>query len=196
MNYGKFVPFVIASLLLISCGSQKELGQQSFPGKEEVNAEAEKTTDSSITPTEEIDVELVGETENSEEDIVTKITRYAKEFLGTGYKFGGKGSDGFDCSGLVHTAFSLEGIILPRTSREMSAIGEKLDLRQVSNGDLLFFQTDPGKKVINHVGLVVDVAEDVVYFIHSTTSRGVIISSLTEKYWQERFTTARRIQQL
>lgn len=196
MNYGKILPFVIASLLLISCGSRKELVRQSFSGKEEVSSEVERTTDSSITPSEEIDVERIGETENSEEDMVTKITRYAKEFLGTGYRYGGTGSDGFDCSGLVHTAFSLEGIILPRTSREMSAIGEKLDLREVLNGDLLFFQTDPGKKVINHVGLVVDVAEDVVYFIHSTTSRGVIISSLTEKYWQERFATARRVHQL
>lgn len=196
MNYGRIVPFVIASLLLTSCGSRKELMEQSFSEKEAVNSVVEQTSMSSLPPTEETDIEGSGETENSEEDIVTKITRYAKEFLGTGYRYGGTGSDGFDCSGLVHTAFSLEGIKLPRTSREMAAIGEKLELRQVINGDLLFFQTNPGKKAINHVGLVVDVAEDVIYFIHSTTSRGVIISSLTEKYWQESFVTARRIQQL
>ncbi len=192
MNYGKIGLSLLTPLLLISCGSRKELAH-SFP-KEGVNPVVEGASFSSNTPEEQISSDFHGETENSEEDIVTKITRYAKDFLGTGYKYGGTGSDGLDCSGLVHTAFSLEGIQLPRTSKEMATIGEKLDLRQVINGDLLFFQTDLRKKVINHVGLVVDIAEDGIYFIHSTTSRGVIISSLTEKYWQEHFIMARRIQ--
>lgn len=192
MNYAKTFLFLITSLFFIACGARKELAHSYH--EEETIPLVEETSFSSVTLEEEIDFDFDGEIEDSEEDIVSKITRYAKDFLGTKYKYGGTGSDGLDCSGLVHTAFSLEGIQLPRTSYEMAAIGVELDLRQVINGDLLFFRTDPDKKGINHVGLVVDIVEDAIYFIHSTTSRGVIISSLTQKYWQDHFVMARRIQ--
>ena len=76
----------------------------------------------------------------------------------------------------------------------MSLRGDRLNLDEVSIGDLLFFETNKKKKVINHVGLIVDLAEDAILFIHSTTSRGVIISSMNEDYWRDHFVMARRVQ--
>lgn len=192
MNPIKYFSCLIVFLLLTSCGSKNQLVQSS-PGTEKTPDFEEVSLPSDSSEDFE-DTEYSTEPLAFEEDLISKITAYAREFLGTGYKYGGTGPEGMDCSGLVHTAFSTEDIQLPRTSREMARLGEKLDLEQVINGDLLFFRTNPRKAVINHVGLVVDMLEDGIYFIHSTTSRGVIISSLSERYWKDNFVTARRIQ--
>lgn len=124
---------------------------------------------------------------------VFKIASFAREFEGTRYKYGGSTEKGMDCSGLVYTAFLKEDIRLPRSSRAMSLEGIRLPLVEVNIGDLLFFETDKNQKVINHVGLVVAIQPGHIHFIHSTTSRGVIISSLADKYWYEHFVMARRV---
>ncbi|GAA3509087.1 hypothetical protein GCM10022393_21560 [Aquimarina addita] len=123
---------------------------------------------------------------------IKSIIAYAKTFEGTRYKYGGTTKKGMDCSGLVYTSFKKEEIVLPRTSRAMSAQGSKVSLRNVAVGDLLFFKTNKKKNVISHVGLVVTVGNQ-VKFIHSSTSKGVTVSSLDEKYWNTAFAWARRI---
>lgn len=122
-----------------------------------------------------------------------KIVGYAKTFEGTRYKFGGTTKRGMDCSGLIYTSFKNEDILLPRVSRDMAKQGKRISLRDVAEGDLLFFQTSKTHRNINHVGLVVESRRGILKFIHSTTSRGVIISSLDENYWNNAFVEARRI---
>jgi len=122
----------------------------------------------------------------------TSIIDTAKSFEGTRYKFGGTDKKGMDCSGLVYTSFKGENIELPRISRDMATQGVNVELKDVIEGDLLFFKTSR-KNSINHVGLVTEINDGQVYFIHSTTQRGVIVSSLDETYWKNSFTTARRI---
>ena len=122
-----------------------------------------------------------------------KIVTYAKTFEGTRYKFGGTTKKGMDCSGLVYTSFKNENIGLPRVSRDMAKQGKRISLRNAEEGDLVFFQTNKSRRVINHVGLVVESRRGVVKFIHSTTSRGVIVSSLDENYWNNAFVEVRRI---
>ena len=124
---------------------------------------------------------------------VYNIISNAKRFEGTRYKYGGTTKRGMDCSGLIYTAFLEEDIAIPRTSRAMSLEGERLYLKEVNPGDLLFFETNKNRKVINHVGLVVEIERDDIYFIHASTSRGVIVSSLSEPYWNGNFVMARRI---
>lgn len=121
------------------------------------------------------------------------IIDHALQFLGTKYKYGGTSPQGMDCSGLVYTCFLENNIELPRSSRDMALLGELLELPEVRTGDLLFFITDRHKKNINHVGLVVELSEEKIFFIHSSTSRGVIISALDETYWRDHFVMARRI---
>jgi len=122
-----------------------------------------------------------------------KIVSHAKEFVGTRYKFGGTSRKGMDCSGLVHVSFREQNISLPRISRDMAKRGKRIELGQVTEGDLLFFQTNKNRRVINHVGLVVESRRGDIKFIHSTTSKGVIISSLNERYWNDAFVEVRRI---
>ncbi len=123
---------------------------------------------------------------------IKSIVSFAKSFNGTRYKYGGTTKKGMDCSGLVYTSFKKENIILPRTSRTMATQGKPISLKKVGIGDLLFFKTNKRKNVISHVGLVVE-TKGTIKFIHASTSRGVIISSLDEKYWNKAFVSARRV---
>ena len=107
---------------------------------------------------------------------------------------GGTTKSGMDCSGLLYTAFKKEAVNLPRTSGQMATEGKWVDVKKVQKGDLLFFATNKktGRK-INHVGLVTESRTGYVKFIHSTSSRGVIESELSEKYWYFAFVQARRV---
>lgn len=122
------------------------------------------------------------------------IVEYAKQFKGVRYKFGGATKAGMDCSGLVFESFRSHNIILPRISRDMAKNGEKITLNKAEIGDLVFFKTGSRRNEINHVGLVVSTDNrGNIEFIHSSTSAGVIVSSITEAYWDKSFVEARRI---
>ena len=160
----------LLSIVLVSCGSSRNVSKQ----KNVIEA----TTHTNKTATSKK---------------ANKIVSYAKTFEGTRYKFGGTTKRGMDCSGLVYTSFKNENIGLPRVSRDMAKQGKRISLRNAEEGDLVFFQTNKSRRVINHVGLVVESRRGVVKFIHSTTSRGVIVFSLDENYWNNAFVEVRRI---
>jgi len=122
------------------------------------------------------------------------IIDYAKQFEGVRYKWGGTTKSGMDCSGLIYESFKSSNISLPRISRDMAKKGSKIQLKKVHKGDLLFFKTGKNRRnSINHVGLIVDIRNNDIKFIHATTSKGVIISGLNESYWLKAFYEARRI---
>ncbi|OEK07380.1 hypothetical protein A8C32_18255 [Flavivirga aquatica] len=121
------------------------------------------------------------------------IVDYAVQFKGIRYKWGGTTKAGMDCSGLVYQSFKSHDIILPRTSRDMAKRGNKISLKNAKVGDLLFFKTQNRRNSINHVGLVVKSKSGSVQFIHATSSKGVIVSNLSERYWNSAFSEARRI---
>ena len=98
-----------------------------------------------------------------------------------------------DCSGLIYTAFTKESIQIPRTTNDMAKSGDWVDLKEVKKGDLLFFATKKNSRKVNHVGLVTYSNVGNIEFIHSTTSKGVITSSLAERYWYFSFVQARRV---
>ncbi|NCT08549.1 MAG: C40 family peptidase [Flavobacteriia bacterium] len=114
----------------------------------------------------------------------------ALNYLGTKYRYGGTSDKGMDCSGLVTTAFKEQNIIIPRSSRDIAVAGKEVALKNAKKGDLVFFVTRNRKKVIDHVGLITSVKNGEVQFIHSTTTRGVIISSMYENNWKNTFAKA------
>ncbi len=133
---------------------------------------------------------------NSNSKINSKINNvvdFALKHEGVKYKFGGTTDKGMDCSGLVSTSFKQEEIILPRSSRDMANYGKEIPLENVKKGDLVFFAARNRKKIVDHVGLVTSVKNGNIQFIHSTTQRGVIISSFSEEYWQRIFLKAATI---
>jgi len=121
------------------------------------------------------------------------IVKYAKTFDGTRYKYGGTTKSGMDCSGLIYTSYKKHDVNLPRTTSGLKGTGEWIDLKEVNVGDLVFFATNKNSRNVNHVGIVTNVRTGNVEFIHASTSRGVMISSIAEKYWYFSFVQARRV---
>ncbi|GAB5565587.1 MAG: hypothetical protein Wins2KO_26500 [Winogradskyella sp.] len=121
------------------------------------------------------------------------IVKTAKKFSGTRYKFGGTTKRGMDCSGLVYTTFKEHNINLPRTTRDLKNEGDWIDIKDINVGDLVFFATKKNSRNINHVGIVTHVRTGHVEFIHASSSKGVMISSLAERYWYFAYVQARRV---
>jgi murein DD-endopeptidase len=122
---------------------------------------------------------------------IQNLLQHALALLGTPYRWGGTGTDGFDCSGLVGYVFrSALGIELPRVSKDMASSGQLItDRANLSPGDLVFFGTHHGKRV-DHVGIYVGDGR----FLHAPrTGRDVTVSSLESGYWSDKYMEARRV---
>lgn len=124
---------------------------------------------------------------------IENIIDEAKKYKGTRYKYGGTTKRGMDCSGLVNVAFQEENIFLPRTTGALSSHGDWIDVKDLREGDLVFFATRKNSRDVNHVGIVTKSRPGHVEFIHSTTSAGVIISNLAERYWYLAYVQGRRV---
>lgn len=143
-----------------------------------------------LTP---IDLNITTEIPKATNTQANRIVDFAFAFDGVRYKRGGTTKEGMDCSGLVVTTFDSENISLPRVSRDIALTGNSIELNQVSKGDLLFFATRKNSRIISHVGIVTTARDGFVEFIHASTSSGVIVSNMAEKYWYYAFIQARRI---
>lgn len=116
----------------------------------------------------------------------------ASENIGVRYRSGGTTPEGFDCSGLMIATFKNIEMSLPRSSRDMAAnAGVRIERSQAQKGDLIFFATRG--RGVGHVGMITEVTENDIKFIHSSTSNGVIISSLNEPYYAKRFIQINRV---
>ena len=181
--------------LLSGCGIVKK--RTTYGKNKTVTVESEKEDNGWEPWGEQTD----GKTKESEitlEEAVTlekadDIIETALEFTGVKYKYGGTTKRGMDCSGLLYVSFSSHDVEIPRVSHMIADQAETIEVNAVTRGDLLFFKTNRRGKRINHVGLVVAKNGDDIRFIHSTSSRGVIVSSLKEGYWNSAFVKAARI---
>jgi len=90
-----------------------------------------------------------------------------------------------DCSGLMQAVFrDAFRMDLPRTSREQSRLGQKVDAREMRPGDLVYFIDKGG----DHIGVIVENGK----FLHSSSTQGVILSEL-DAYWWPRLKRVQRV---
>jgi probable lipoprotein NlpC len=124
---------------------------------------------------------------------IHKVIQTARTYRGTPYRYGGTTRIGMDCSGLLCTSFKAIDVNLPRTSNEQSQFGEKVRTKEIRPGDLVFFSESPFSSRISHVGMVTEVkGPEEVFFIHASTSLGVMEDNLFSNYYQKIFLKAVR----
>ena len=116
------------------------------------------------------------------------IVHTARQYIGVPYKWGGESpQSGFDCSGFTMVVYQLNGLDLPRSSRQQWKAGRPVKRSQLSKGDLVFFATSGGKRV-SHVGIYSGHGK----FLHAS-GRGQRIKSayLSDTYFRTRYLGAR-----
>lgn len=112
-----------------------------------------------------------------------EIVRTARSFLGVPYLWGGNSaSEGFDCSGLTMAVYQLNGLEIPRTSREQFTMGRPVERPALAKGDLLFFATKGG--TVSHVAVYAGDGR----FIHAPgKGKRICTESLAKAYFSRTF---------
>lgn len=120
-------------------------------------------------------------------DTKSKIMDQYANWKGVSYRLGGTTKSGIDCSSFVQRTFIEQfGVALPRTTSEQESSGKSVNRNSLKAGDLVLFKT--GRRM-KHVGIYIGDNK----FVHASTSSGVIVSEMTNDYWNKRYYAGRRI---
>ena len=124
-----------------------------------------------------------------EATVRNEIVETAEGFIGLPYQWGGStAEEGFDCSGLTMAVYQLNGLNLPRSSRDQYSVGAPVQRAELAKGDLVFFAIK-GREKISHVGVYV--GDD--RFIHAPSKGKTIrVDSLSDRYYAARYAGARK----
>ena len=115
-----------------------------------------------------------------------RLRAAVSQWEGTPHHMGGNSRNGIDCSGFVRRLYlDIFNYKIPRSTQLQVQAGRTVQHTQLRSGDLVFF-TPPDKK--KHVGIYLGHME----FAHASTSKGVMISNLGDRYWMQCYWTARR----
>jgi len=123
---------------------------------------------------------------NAAQDVILQ----GLKMVGVNYRRGGNDEDsGLDCSGFVRLVFKdTIGTLLPRTAREMSEVGQRVEGQELKPGDLVFFNTM--KRAFSHVGIYLGDN----YFLHAPKPGAEVrVENMDSSYWLKRYNGARRI---
>ena len=115
---------------------------------------------------------------------------FIEDWYGVRYRMGGNDKSGIDCSAFVQRLY--ENVFctnLVRTALEQFHMCRfVLSQDSLEEGDLVFFHTR-GKKRVTHVGIYLMNN----FFVHASSSQGVMISSLNEDYWSRYYAGAGKV---
>ncbi|MGL4410517.1 MAG: C40 family peptidase [Bacteroidales bacterium] len=166
-NTIKHLTTILAFATLCSCSSSKQFTKQARPIEKQLNVKLNK------------------------KDNIT-LYREAAQWIGTPHCDGGTTKRCTDCSNLVRTLYkSVYGVYLARSSSQILEENcRKRSKSKLEEGDLVFFNTlKSNSRKPTHVGIYLK--DDL--FIHSSTSKGVIISNLKEPYYIKNWLTGGRV---
>lgn len=164
----KLTGIVLLSTILVGCNAQPKVDSKALTQSlKSSQAEFEKMVNSL--------------------DTREKIMNQYATWKGVRYRMGGTTKKGVDCSGFVQLTFKEQfGVKLPRSTREQQKIGEKIAKTDLINGDIVVFNAGSTGR---HVGIYIGNNK----FVHASTSIGVTISDMNDRYWKNRFNEARRV---
>ncbi len=179
----QFLLVLIVGLLTTSCGTVK---RGTIPWEERAKKEAEQPIVASTNTPEEV-IEPTRNLSKDEKAIKNSLDVAFKDWKGVPYVLGGTGYGGVDCSSFMQIVFEdYFEIELPRNTRQQMKVGKSVKKNKIRLGDMVFFKT--GRDTY-HVGVMVNNEQ----FMHASTSSGVMISGLQERYWANSYLTTRRI---
>ena len=116
-----------------------------------------------------------------------QVARTATALVGSPYRYGARGPDSFDCSGLVHYAYASAGFQVPRTSAQQYRAARPVGLADARAGDLLFSSYEDK---VSHVGIYLGNQR----FVHApSTGKHVNVASLESAHYQRHFVRAGRL---
>ena len=122
------------------------------------------------------------------------IIKYAKQFMGVPYVWGGMSPSGFDCSGFINYVFRGFGFSLTRTSYGMAELGTTVSLKDLQPGDLMFFKArNLNSRQVGHVALVVDTTDGIIQFIHAARTGIRIDTFNNHSYYVPRYIKSKRL---
>lgn len=135
-------------------------------------------------------VEAVAADTQGELPSMTAVLSEARSWLGISYQYGGNTRSGVDCSGLVLQVYlNALDIKLPRTSLQQQQFCQPIVKSALRPGDLVFFTVRGGSKV-GHVGIYIGEGN----MIHASSTKGVIVTPLSNPYFEKNFHSCGRIQ--
>lgn len=163
-----FVLFIFSIVLLSACSASKKTTQSGATHKSKAQT----------SPKQDANTNADG------------LVWFAKKQLNTPYKYGSADPKlgGLDCSGFLYYVFTHFNIKVPRSSYDYSSYGQTVSKAAAQKGDVIIFTgSNADVKKAGHVGIITEVSNNDILFIHSSTSKGVIINKLSDAYYSKRF---------
>jgi len=117
----------------------------------------------------------------SNQETRKSIVITARQFLQKPYLWGGTVHQGLDCSGFTYLVYRINGILIERDAGPQYKTSTRVERTSLEPGDLVFFETY--KKGASHVGVFLGGSK----FIQASSSKGVIVSDLSEDYYKTRY---------
>ncbi|MDE6353278.1 MAG: C40 family peptidase [Muribaculaceae bacterium] len=177
--------FFVTLLILTGCHSSRKFASDPIYDMGRYRTETRKST-----PQKQTSPAVESRSSSKLNPSASALVAEAKKWIGTPYRYGGHSKSGTDCSGFIMEVFRAGvGIELPRTSKDQHKNSTRINANQLEVGDLVFFATGGSNGGVSHVGLYIGDNN----MIHASTSRGVMISGLGEKYWVKTYHSAGRV---
>ncbi|KFX07021.1 membrane protein [Pectobacterium betavasculorum] len=172
------VPAVAVAMMLSACGSNS-----AYNHKAQTDMHAVNDKDGLLLQASQDEFEALVRNV----DIKSKLLNQYASWKGVRYRLGGDSRRGIDCSAFVQRTFREQfGMDLPRSTYEQQEMGQQIQRNKLRVGDLVLFRAGSTGR---HVGIYLGNDQ----FVHASTSSGVIISKMTENYWNKRYQEGRRV---
>jgi len=165
-----FFLFITGIFLWTACGTNRKMVVKKT-----------SPTNTNNSNNKSISKKYAGILEVKEQDVSnTALYSFIDDWYGVPYKYGGKSKNGVDCSGFVSNLY--QDVYKEKVSGSSASIYESckpVSIEKLKEGDMVFFKIDSDK--ISHIGVYLMNNK----FVHASTKKGVMISSLNEAYYKK-----------